>query len=95
MSKAFRSARTEHGSVRLEKDWERRKAKVAALRKARIMKRYLLFYGQNYYPCGGWDDLHGSFNTAEEAFRVARKNFDGAEVWFQVVDTETMKKIVE
>ena len=30
------------------------------------MKRYLLFAGDNYYPCGGWNDFEGSFDTKEE-----------------------------
>ena len=31
------------------------------------MKRYLAFYGDNYYPNGGMDDFVGSFNTIEGA----------------------------
>jgi len=30
------------------------------------MKRYLVFYGDNYYPSGGMSDLLGSFDTLTE-----------------------------
>lgn len=33
------------------------------------MKRYLLFAYDNYYPWGGWDDLIGGFDEADEATR--------------------------
>ncbi len=32
--------------------------------------RYLVFGGQEYYPCGGMDDLAGTFDDLDEA--VAR-----------------------
>jgi hypothetical protein len=31
------------------------------------MKRYLAFYGDNYYPNGGMDDFVGSYDTLDEA----------------------------
>lgn len=31
------------------------------------MRRYLLFAFAQYYPCGGWSDFEGSFDTVEEA----------------------------
>ena len=27
--------------------------------------KYLLFAGSDYYPCGGWDDYRGAFDTLE------------------------------
>lgn len=30
------------------------------------MKKYWLFYGYNYYPCGGMDDLVFAADTLEE-----------------------------
>jgi hypothetical protein len=63
-------------------------------------KRYLLFAGFNYYPCGGWDDFIGSFDTQEEATKagVSRKaNIEryagGCADWFQVVDSHTGEKV--
>jgi hypothetical protein len=31
------------------------------------MKRYLAFYGDNYYPHGGMNDFVGSYDTLDEA----------------------------
>ena len=48
-------------------------------------KRYMAFAGANYYPCGGWNDFIGFFDTVEEAKEAARGD------WRQVIDTETME----
>jgi hypothetical protein len=46
---------------------------------------YLVFFGDNYYPCGGWSDFKGSFDTIEEAREfLLTKNFD----WYQIVDSQ-------
>lgn len=29
--------------------------------------KYLVFYGERFYPIGGWEDFKGSFDTIEEA----------------------------
>ena len=34
------------------------------------MKRYWLFYGEQYYPIGGMEDFHGQFDTIAEAQAV-------------------------
>lgn len=47
------------------------------------MKRYLVFSFDQYYPCGGWNDFKGSFDTYEEAYA-----FKGMT---QVVDSATGK----
>ena len=31
------------------------------------MKRFLLFGYDHYYPCGGWEDFIGDFDTLGEA----------------------------
>lgn len=54
------------------------------------MKRYLLFSGDDYYPCGGWDDFEGDFDTLEESLKLTKKHSDD---WCHVVDTVTMKII--
>jgi len=52
------------------------------------MKRYLLFYGDSYYPSGGWTDLKGSFDDEKEALiHLCNKYYD----WWHIVDTLTMK----
>lgn len=58
------------------------------------MKRYLLFYGPQYYPLGGWKDFAGSFDSIEEALR--RVVWEVAAVdWCQVVDTSTQSLAYE
>lgn len=54
------------------------------------MKRYLVFAGEKYYPCGGWSDFYGTYDTMGEALDAtfkARENYE----WVQIVDTETLK----
>jgi hypothetical protein len=47
------------------------------------MKRFLVFYGDQYYPAGGWGDFKGEFDTFEEAVKfLVGKSFD----WKEVVD---------
>jgi hypothetical protein len=31
------------------------------------MDKYLVFYGEDYYPSGGWDDFEGFFKTLDGA----------------------------
>jgi hypothetical protein len=57
------------------------------------MKRYLVFSSACYYPGGGWEDFVGAYDTADEAFKVARDREDDYS-WSQVVDLEAMKEIV-
>lgn len=55
------------------------------------MKRYLLFIGYNYYPCGGWSDFKETFNTlleCEEYLCILKAN-ERCKDWFQIVDTQT------
>lgn len=49
------------------------------------MKRYLLFVGIDYYPCGGWGDFEGSFHTIEEAREQINREWGE---WYEIVDTE-------
>lgn len=34
---------------------------------------FLLFAGEIYYPCGGWDDFQGAYPTLQEAITAAGK----------------------
>jgi hypothetical protein len=59
------------------------------------VKRFLLFYGETYYPSRAWRDFHGSFDTVEEARAAIPKDteapdWDSAPDWVQIVDTHTM-----
>jgi hypothetical protein len=59
-----------------------------------MMKRYLLFCGNNYYPNGGWSDLIGAFDTIEECGppnHFVDRYGDTVEVdWWHLVDTEVL-----
>ena len=57
------------------------------------MKRYLLFMGMHYYPCGGWEDFKDSFDTIEEAQQHFKDAEMGWSAWFQIIDTSTWERI--
>lgn len=51
-----------------------------------MTKRFLLFAGENYYPCGGWADFISAFPCMEEAVSAAHKLIDCN--WWHIVDLE-------
>lgn len=52
---------------------------------------YLVFAGDNYYPCGGFKDFKGEFESLTAAFRyIAITPCE----WYHVVEYES-KAIVE
>lgn len=58
------------------------------------MKRFLLFYGDVYYPNGGWDDFRGSFATLEKAQQAWEKRQDYMTgVWHHIVDSESSQVV--
>jgi hypothetical protein len=40
------------------------------------MKRFILFAGHHYYPNGGVNDFHGSFDTITDAKNWAAENIE-------------------
>lgn len=54
-----------------------------------MIKRYLLFDGDNYYPAGGIHDYVRDFDTIEEAKDYVTYDCD----WVQIVDHETMEQV--
>jgi hypothetical protein len=56
------------------------------------MKRLALFWGRTYYPCGGWDDFGGTFDTIEDAQAAAREHDCD---WAQIVDLNTERVVIE
>lgn len=52
------------------------------------MKRYLVFFGNAFYPIGGWADFYSSFDTPEEARKVAIDLVSHRGDWYQVVDSQ-------
>lgn len=54
------------------------------------MNRYLLFYGYQYYPDGGWNDFEGDYDTIEDAMddiELAKIEEDAD--WYHIIDIET------
>ena len=49
------------------------------------MNRYLLFSGEAYYPCGGANDLQGSYATMVECMQSDGVFTD----WWNVLDTRS------
>ena len=52
------------------------------------VKRFVAFAGDDYYPCGGWGDFIGSFDTMPEA-KAAADAQERAGKWSHVVDLFT------
>jgi hypothetical protein len=61
--------------------------KTAITRKEFKLKRFLVFAGDNHYPCGGWEDYKGSAGTKQAAIKLLL-SLRGWE-WAHVVDTKT------
>lgn len=58
------------------------------------MKRYLAFAGNTYYPCGGWGDFVGDFDTITEAFDAGKKGNERFG-WWQVIDSHTKEEVYQ
>jgi hypothetical protein len=50
-----------------------------------MVKRYLLFAGDNYYPSGGWHDSVKGYDDIDSARKAGRET---AGEWWHVVDLE-------
>lgn len=55
------------------------------------MKRFILFAGDEFYPCGGWSDLISDHDTAVEAMAAlhALAIYTACGQWAHIVDTST------
>lgn len=53
-----------------------------------MSKRYYLFGGDQYYPCGGMADFVESFDVLDDAIAMGRKKYGEILEWFHVLDTE-------
>ncbi len=58
------------------------------------MNRFLLFDGDNYYPCGGWGDFRGAYDTLDEAIKAA-ESCEQSFSWWHIVDMETLQIVKE
>lgn len=48
------------------------------------MKNYLVFYGENFYPSGGWLDFCGSFDSIEKVSEYIESR-DPCLAWAHIV----------
>jgi len=56
------------------------------------MKQFIVFAFYHYYPTGGMDDFHSSFDTEDEAIaRVKELQLEKHYDEFQIFDTVTRK----
>jgi hypothetical protein len=60
---------------------------------------FALFAGEDHYPSGGWDDLVDMFDTVEAAEARAEQGWNNKEStpydWYQIVDLEARRMVVE
>ncbi len=55
-----------------------------------MLKRFLLFVGDQYYPGGGWDDFRDSFDSLPDALiACADIMTQEARDWWHIVDSVT------
>lgn len=54
------------------------------------VKRFVVFSGEHYYPCGGWNDQDDSFDTLEEAQGFVKKL---GRAWVQIVDLKMGEQV--
>jgi len=54
------------------------------------IKRYVCFTCSDYYPCGGWRDFSGSFDSLDEAREAVKGNHDDK----QIIDLETGEDVI-
>lgn len=62
--------------------------------------RYMLFEGKLYYPCGGWKDFAGFFDTIPEALASLKElqppgGWEEEYGWHHIVDVRASEIIEE
>ncbi len=58
------------------------------------MQKYLVFIYTTYYPAGGMDDLHYSYDSFEEAFAEVKRMINASgDDCYQIVDIDTLQII--
>jgi len=60
------------------------------------MKNYLAFFGSDYYPSGGMNDLLGDFDTLDDAIEAIQKeksNSKYGDVWAHVFSIKDNKEV--
>lgn len=59
-----------------------------------VIKRYMLFCGEYYYPCGGMNDFKGYFDSVDDALNSEECNSGQLNEWHHIYDTELQEKVV-
>lgn len=60
-----------------------------------MLKRFLVFKGDHYYPGGGWRDFRGDFEYLEDALVwIQSAPADSSGSWAHVYDIEQKKVVV-
>jgi len=54
---------------------------------------FLLFAGDDYYPCGGWNDYRGTFTNQKDAVAKGKELVNGNYDWWHVVDLDTSAEV--
>ena len=49
-------------------------------------KEIMLFSGNNYYPCGGWEDFKGYFDSVESAIKFLKESEPEHGMWCHLVE---------
>ena len=50
---------------------------------------FILFAGDQHYPCGGWNDYRGMFSTLDEAIVAGKQRLANGCDWAHVVNYST------
>jgi hypothetical protein len=58
------------------------------------MNRYMVFYGYDYYPNGGWKDFRAAFDTLEGALEMVANKPSSID-WWHIVDANTGEIVKE
>lgn len=53
------------------------------------MVMFILFAGDQHYPCGGWNDYRGMFSTLDEAIVAGKQRLANGCDWAHVVNYST------
>lgn len=82
--------------IERRKEFDKLHRKISGYKIRKGMKKYLAFYGSNYYPSGGMDDFIGDFDSKEDAIDFVIKQHEKENPndteweyhWGNVYDTE-------
>lgn len=64
-----------------------------------LLKRYLLFQGDTYYPAPGFGDFVDSFDTKEEAeahpaYKFGTDDRNESYQWAEIIDTHSIEDVL-